>query len=608
MTSGPAAENENEEKTERNRSFHLGRALRLVWESAPGWTVAGVVLLVVLALFPLASLWLTKLVVDTVVKAMDDEATFNEVGILIAMLGGVLLGEALLTSISGLVKKAQSQRVTVHVQDVLHAKSVEIDLEYYENPEYYNKMHRAQQQAPGRPTSIVTRLTQIGQSGLSLIAMIGLLFLIHWGIAVFLFVAAIPGVLVKLKFSGKMFRWQRKRTTTDRLAWYYHALLTTDIYAKEVRLFGFGPSFMRRYKDLRKGLNKEELRLATRQSLAGLGAKAWATLFVLGSYGFIAYKTVNNEITLGDMVMFFGAFQRGLAYLQTLLTSMAGLYEDNLFLNNLYDFLDLEQRVDEPADPVPVPHPIQDGIVLDHVNFKYPSSTREVLDDVSLTIRPGEHVALVGENGAGKTTLIKLLCRLYDPVEGTITMDDIDLRRFNTSKLRSEISVLFQDYVKYHLTARENIWLGNSELPQDTGKIEEAAQRSGADEVITSLPRGYDTLLGKWFEEGEELSIGQWQKVALARAFLRDSQIIILDEPTSALDAKAEYEVFRQFHELARGQTAVFISHRMSTVRMADRIFVLDDGKIVEHGTHEELVSKGGIYAHLFEIQAEKYR
>ena len=603
--------NKETEESKKERSFRLGRTLRLVWESAPRWTAVNIVLLLVLGLLPLLSLYLMKLVVDEVVAGMassDKDAAFNQVALLIGFTGIVVLSEALCVSLSGLVKMAQSQRVTNHVQEILHTKSVEVDLEYYENPEYYNKMHRAQGDALSRPTNIVNGLTQTGRSVISLLAIVGLLFLFHWGLALILFAAAIPGVLVRLKYSGKVYHWQRKRTTKQRLNYYFHWLLTTDRHAKEVRLFDFGHLFTRRYHDLRKELNKEEFKIATRRTLAEFGAKTCATIALLGSYAFIAYKTVQGDITLGDMVMFFGAFQRGMGFLQNLLTGLAGLYEDNLFLNNFYEFLDLKQKVVEPSHPLPMLHPIQTGIVLNHVNFKYPSSTRDVLDDVSLKIRPGEHVAFVGENGVGKTTLIKLLCRLYDPAEGTITIDGIDLRQFRTSELRSEISVLFQDYAQYYLTARENIWLGNSKLPSDDERIVEAARRSGADKVINSLPQGYETMLGKWFEDGEELSIGQWQKVALARAFLRDSQIIILDEPTSALDAKAEYEVFRKFHQLAKGQTAIFISHRMSTVRMADRIFVLDDGKIAESGTHEELVSLDGIYARLFEMQAEKYR
>jgi ATP-binding cassette subfamily B protein len=290
------------------------------------------------------------------------------------------------------------------------------------------------------------------------------------------------------------------------------------------------------------------------------------------------------------------------------LGSLAGLYEDNLFLSNLYEFLDLKRTVIEPVQARPVPQPMQSGIVLDHVSFQYPAGTRKVFEDISLTIRPGEVVALVGENGSGKTTLIKLLCRFYDPTGGTITIDGIDLRQFETKALRREIAIIFQDYAHYHLTARENIWFGNTTLPPDHEQVMAAARRSGADDVIRALPHGYETILGKRFEHGEELSIGEWQKVALARAFMRDAQIIVLDEPTSSMDAKAEYEVFQSFRRLLSGRTAILISHRFSTVRMADCIYVLKQGSVIEGGSHEELLKRRGVYADLFEKQARSYR
>ena len=603
-----------QDETERfkiRRSLRLGRVLRLVWQSAPGWTIASMVLLIVVGLFPLLSLYLMKLLVDEAVagiSASSKEAAFTQVAILIALLGIITLVTALCSSILGLVKQAQSQAVSVHVDGILHVKSIEVDLEFYESSEYYNKMLRAQQEAPSRSTSLVNGLAQVVQSGISLSAMIGLLFLFNWCVAAILFAAAVPGIFVRLRYSDKMYRWQRKRTTMERLTWYFHSLLTGDMHAKEIRLFDLGTLFMQRYHDRRKQLNREELKIATRRSLAELGATTCATFAIFGSYAFVAYQTLYGNISVGDMVMYFGAIQRGISFLQNILSSLAGLYEDNLFLSNFYEFLDLKPKVEEPLQPKPVPKPMQTGIVFDHVSFQYPTGTRKVLEDVTLTIRAGEHVAFVGENGTGKTTLIKLLCRLYDPKDGNITIDDINLRQFRTSALRSEISVIFQDYAKYHLTARENIWLGNIALPSDHERVVSAAQLSGADEVINSLPYGYETTLGKWFEEGEELSIGEWQKVALARAFIRDSQIIIFDEPTSALDAKAEYEVFRKFHKLAEGQTAIIISHRLSTVKMADCIYVLDNGRICESGSHEELVRLGGAYARLFEMQAQNYR
>jgi ATP-binding cassette, subfamily B, bacterial len=373
-------------------------------------------------------------------------------------------------------------------------------------------------------------------------------------------------------------------------------------------LFDLGAVFMRRYMDLRRKLRGEQLSLATRQALTGLLAQFGSSLAIYGAYAFIAYRTIDGDISLGALVMYYQAFQRGQGYLQSILGSLAGLYEDNLFLSNLYEFLYLKPKIVGPVHPQPVPHPIRNEIVFEHVSFKYSTGTRTALEDISLTIRPGQKIALVGQNGSGKTTLIKLLCRLYDPTEGRITVDGVDLREFDITQLRREIGVILQDYAHYNLTAQENIWLGNVEVPPDHERIVNVAQSSGADEVISSLKNNYDTVLGKWFQDGEELSIGEWQKVALARAFLRDAQIIILDEPTSAMDAKAEFEIFTKLHELTAGRTAVTISHRFSTVRLADCIYVLDHGRIIESGSHEELLRLGGKYAALFEMQAQHYK
>ena len=573
--------------------------------------MASLALLVVQGTLPLLSLYLTKLVVDAVTTALeapDKGAAFGQVTLLIGLTGGVVLLSALCRSIAGLVSEAQGQVITDHMSDLLHAKSIEVDLEYYESAQYYDKLHRAQREAPYRPVRIVNGLVQVAQSGISLLAMAGLLFSFHWGIAAILFAAAVPGLFVRLRYAGQTYRWQRRSTPAERQAWYFHWLLTGDAHAKEIRQFDLGSLFRRRFRDLRQQLRREKIEIATRRSMAELVSQASATVAVFGSYAFIAYRTVQGAITLGDLVMYYQAFQRGQNFLREMLGGLAGLYEDNLFLSNLYEFLELKPKVVEPLHPRSIPQPMQTGLAFDHVSFRYPTGTREVLEDVSLTIRPGEVVALVGENGSGKTTLIKLLCRLYDPTNGTITLDGVDLRQLETSALRREISVVFQDYAQYHLTARENVWFGNVALPPDEERIAEAARRSGADEVINELPQGYETILGKWFEDGEELSVGEWQKVALARAFLRDAQIIVLDEPTSALDARAEYEVFRKFHQLAAGRTAILISHRFSTVRMADRIFVLEGGKIVESGSHDELVRLGGTYARLFETQAQYYR
>ncbi|HOL17647.1 MAG TPA: ABC transporter ATP-binding protein, partial [Bacillota bacterium] len=388
----------------------------------------------------------------------------------------------------------------------------------------------------------------------------------------------------------------------------YHRMLTDIFHAKEVRLFDLGELFRRRHLDLRELIRRERLALAKTRSRFELLAQAGTVAALYGLLAFVAWRVIAGTMTLGDMVMYHQAFQRAQTALQGLMAGLAGLYEDSLFLKHFYDFLDLKPRVAAPRHAAAVPRPMRAGIELQNVTFRYPGSDRDVLCGVNLHLRPGEVVALVGDNGAGKTTLAKLLCRLYDPDGGRITMDGIDFRQFDPRALRREITMIFQDFVQYPLTARENIWIGDVLLDPADGRIIRASRQAGAEEVISRLPQGYETILGKRFDRGMEISIGEWQKIALARAFLREAQLIILDEPTSAMSVRAEYELFQSFRELLRGRAALLISHRFSTVGMADRICVLEGGRIIEQGSHAELLKRGGRYARMYGLQAQYYR
>ena len=585
-------------------------ALRLVWQSSPRWTIARVFILIVQGILPVFAIYLGKLIIDTVAASLtnaDKTAAFNNVVFIVILAAAVTLLTNLANSLAQLVTTAHSQRVTDYMQGIIQAKSIAADLEYYENPEYYNVLQRAQQEAPYRPPQILNRLAQVGQNAITLIGMIALLLSLHWGIPSVLFVASLPAMLVRVKYSRIMYRWQRKKTPMERQAAYLGYMLTVDQFAKEIRLFNLGHHFSQAYSRIRRQIYKESLSILTGRSLASFAVEAITAILIFAIYSYIIYQTINGVLRLGDLVLYYQALQRGQGNIKGLLNSISALYEDNLFLANLYEFLDIEPKLIDPPNPQPIPLPMKTGIEFKNVGFQYSTTTRQALKNINLTIKPGEVVALVGENGSGKTTLIKLLCRLYDPTEGRITIDGVDLNQFRAEELRRQISVIFQDYAKYHFTAQENIWLGNIDLPPQSHSIIQAAHRSGADDVIKKLPKGYDTILGKLFDRGEELSIGQWQKVALARAFLRDSQLIVLDEPTSAMDPKAEYEVFEKFRQLIKNQSAILISHRLSTVKMADRIYVMDNGIIVEGGTHNELMKLGGTYAHLFEIQASQY-
>ncbi|WP_404787079.1 ABC transporter ATP-binding protein [Altericista sp. CCNU0014] len=597
-------------KTQLTQALHLLPALKLVWQSSPRWTAVRAITLVVQGVMPLVSLFLLKLVIDQIalsIAVVDRSAAFDRALFLLLLLGGAMLLTSVCTTLSEVVSAAQAQRVTDYMQELLHSKSVAADLEYYENAQYYDTLQRAQQEAPFRPNQILNRVTQILQSGISLVGILGLLLSLYWGLAGVLLVAAMPALWVRLRFSKVLYQWQRKRTALNRQAMYLGTMLVHDQYAKEVRLFNLGQLFKERFRNIRAQVYRETLHITLRKAIASLWAESFAEILTVGIFCFIAYETIHGRLKIGDLVLYQQALQRGETALQGVLNGLSGLYEDNLFLNNLYEFLNLTPKIVDRPHPKPFPRPIQLGIALEQVSFRYADSTRQALDSVSLAIRPGETIALVGENGSGKTTLVKLLCRLYEPTAGRITIDGVDIRDFAIADLRQEISVLFQDYAKYHFSAKENIWLGNIQSSTDRD-VEAAARRSGAHSVIEQLPQGYDTILGKLFEHGEELSIGQWQKVALARAFLRNSQLIVLDEPTSAMDPMAEYEVFQRFRELMRDRMAVLISHRLSTVKMADRIYLMAHGRIAEAGTHEELVQLNGSYAKLFESQAENYR
>jgi ATP-binding cassette subfamily B protein len=590
---------------------NMAWALNFVWQSGRGLAAANVALVVMQGMLPLAGLYLLKLVIDSVAAGLTgphSAAAWERVGFLIGLAGGVALLELLCSAAVAWIGAAQSQRVTDQMYGILHAKSIELDLEYYENSQYYDTLHRTQQEAPFRPIRIFNGVLQLGQNAISLTAMIALMIFFHWSVPIFLVLAAIPGVLVRFRFAEKFYSWQRERTPLERQAWYFHWMITKDIHAKEIRLFGLGDLFEGRFRRLRKQLFQESLELATRRSIAELITQSGAIIGAFGLYAFLAFRALGGLISLGDLVMFYQALQRAQSYIKQFFGSIASLYEDNLFLSDLHELLSLKPKVIESGKAKPVRCPLTEGIVFDGVSFHYPGANKNILEGISLRIRPGEHVALVGENGAGKTTLIKLLCRLYDPTEGVITFDGTDIRDISIRDLRREISVIFQDYVRYQLSARENIWLADVQLPMDHPGITTASREAGAHEFITKLGHGYETKLGSWFEHGQEISIGEWQKIALARAFFRKAQILVLDEPTSSVDAQAEYDFFENFHKLAKGCTAILISHRLSTVKMVDRIYVVEGGRIAESGTHQELLYSRGRYAHLFETQAQYYR
>jgi len=589
----------------------IRHALSFVWQSSPSLAIGSIVVRVIQGLLPLAVLYLTKLLIDAVteeLKASSDEVSWAHITVILVSFAGVAVASAILTSVATLISRIHAQVVTDHMHALVQAKSVEVDLEYYEDARYHDTLHWAQHEAPYQPTAILNALLQLGQDAISLLAMAAVLWWLHWGVIPVLILTAIPYFFVRLQQSHRLFAWERERTPLERKGWYVNMLLTQATAAKEVRLFDLGPRLQQWFQDTRAVLRGERIALERRWAIVGLAAQVIGVIGVFVVYSFVAFETFQGLRTVGDLVIFFQAVQRASGFLDGLGWSVSKLYESNLFLTMLAEFLAIESRLPKSAHPRRFPQPIMQGITFDHVSFQYPQEERVAIADLSFCLRPGEHVAFVGANGAGKTTLVKLLCRLYDPSSGRITIDGDDLRDYSITDVRRAVSGIFQDFVKFQISAKDNIALGVGSSTIDLPAVIQAAQKAGIHEAIERLPMGYESMLGKLFDGGHELSIGEWQKVALARAFLRESQILILDEPTSAMDAKAEAELFTRFHELAKGRIAILISHRLSTVKMVDRIYVLNEGRILESGSHKELMDCHGAYAELFGIQSQHYK
>jgi len=586
------------------------RSLKIAWDSAPLLVIVNITLVLITGVIPALSIYLMKLIVDGVIKAVEvhSRSETSHVLWLVALWSGSQLLAAVLGVLGQLVASLQRDLLGNHVNVLLIEKANQLDLSYFENATFYDKMERAQREASSRPAQVLNQLLGLLRSILTLASVLGILASLSAWLVLLVTIASIPAVVVQAKYSTQYFSLLTKRAPEQRKLSYLSWLLTTDTPVKELRVFGLHGALLRRYKEIFAKFFRENRDLAIRRNAAQIGLVVFSSILSGLMYMLVVLRVIAGRITVGGLTLYYQAFQQSSQSMNMLLVGFGSMYEHALYLSNLFDFLDYVPELPVRPDPLPMPDPIREGITIEHVSFKYPGTDKWVLRDISFAIRPGETIALVGANGAGKTTLVKLLARLYDPTEGRIRIDGIDLREFDPQEVRARVGVIFQDYVKYQLTVRENVGFGRVEAMADEARIKRAAAAAGADGVIEALPQGYDTPLGRWFVDGQELSIGQWQKVAIARAFMRDADLLILDEPTSSLDVRSEYEVFQAFGELTEGKMAVLISHRFSTVRMAGRIVVIEDGCVIEGGSHDELVLKGGRYAELFDMQAASYR
>lgn len=601
--------------------------LRLAWRTHRGFASATVVLRLVRAFTPVAALWVGKLIIDAVVRAQSAQATYSELWqllaleILIAVMAEALNKASVVVEglFGDLCANALSERLITH--------AATLDLQRFEDPAFYDQLERAQRQTTGR-IGLMGQLLSVGQDLVTLVSLATAVAVFSPWLLVLLIVSVLPSFIGETHFTSLeyslLYRWTPQRRRLD----YFRYLGASDRTAKEVQMFGLASWLVARYRRLAASFFVESKNLVIRKGVASTGLSMLGLAGFYSAYALILVRGFSGAISVGTLTFLGGSFMRSRDVTQRLLMTAGTIYEQSLYIKDLFDFFDMRSTITSPPGAPPLPALVREGIVFEDVGFQYPGSESWAVRHINIRLAPGERVALVGENGAGKTTLTKLLARLYDPTEGRILFDGVDLRTFDLASVRRSMSVIFQDFVRYDLRLEENLGVGDIETVREylderealepggtsgTGltthpAIMSAAAKSMATSVVDGLPDGYGQMLGRRFDGGTELSGGEWQKVALGRAYMRKVGVVILDEPTAALDARAEYDVYSRFAELVQGQTAVLISHRFSTVRMADRILVLKDGMVAEHGSHEDLLALNGLYAELFLLQAEGYR
>ena len=593
--------------------------LKLVWQTSPGISVAQAVLRLVRALLPVAALYVGAKIIDEVVRltqAPSPGATLEPwlaSGMLqhIALLLALEFGLGMVSDILGrgisLLDALLSEKMSTTTSVRLMEHAASLDLEDFEDSEFQDRLERARMQAAGR-TGLMSQLFGQAQDIVTIVSFAAGLFVYAPWLIVLLAIALVPAFIGEAHFNAQSYWLNYHRAPERRELDYVRQVAASAETAKEVKIFGLNRFLVTRYLELATSFFRANRKIAVRRAAWGSVLTAVSTIAYYFAYAYIVWRTLHGDFSIGSLTFLAGSFLRLRGLLEQLLMGFSSVAGQALYLDDLFSFFEIRSEIVSPANPRAFPNPIREGFRFDDVGFRYPGAERWAVRKLSFHLKAGEVLALVGENGAGKTTLVKLLARLYDPDEGAILLDGHDLKEYDLFELRRNIGVIFQDFVRFHLTAADNIAVGSIDARADRERIVRAAERSLADQVIGKLPEGYEQLIGKRFKTGIDLSGGEWQKIAIARAYMRDAQVLILDEPTAALDARAEFEVFQRFKELSAGKTAVLISHRFSSVRMADRIVVLGDGRVEAAGTHAELLAQGGRYAELFELQAAGYR
>lgn len=583
---------------------YLPRTLQLVWKATHGWSIGWIALLIAQGALPVVTVYLSRSIVNNLAIALRDGGPWRPVLDAAVIMAGVMLLGEVFRSASGWIRTVQAELVQDHISSLIQQKSVAVDLAFYDSADFYDHLHRARVDACSRPIALLESLGALAQNAITLVAMFGLLVRYGPSLPFALAASTMPAIFVVLRYTLRQHEWRLRMTADERRTWYYEWLLTTPEAAAELRLFGLGDHFRSAYRRVRARLRQDRIDMAKKQSVAELEAGVGAYLITGTALGFIVWKAARGLLTLGDLALIYQALQQGMRLMRNSLDSLGHLYSNSLFLSNLFEFLALEPRVIDPMVPRASKTP-NFAIRFTNVSFRYPGTDRFALQNFSILIPDGQFAAIVGLNGAGKSTLLKLLCRLYDPDVGNVQIGGIDLRDLTLSGLRSMLTVLFQQPVHYNDTVFDNISFGNLGYPQRSD-VESACEAAEADEIIQRLPEGLSTLLGRSFAEGTELSTGEWQRVALARTFLRQAPILLLDEPTSAMDPWAEASWLERFRNVCARRTAVLITHRLTTAMRADVIHVMADGRIVESGSHDELLENGGLYAQSWATQRDR--